>query len=271
MAKTFAELRPALRESTLAAVSALEFTQATPVQAATIPLFLSHKDVAAEAVTGSGKTIAFVIPVVEILQKMGRALAATEVGAVIISPTRELARQTFEVFQHFIQHADHPLTSVLLTGGADVGQDVARCEAEGCNIIVATPGRLNDVMNRGTRSSSIDFRACEVLVLDEADTLLDMGFEIVIQHILRGLPKQRRTGLFSATQTREVKALARAGACTEEHSCNRKSSIFLVRKVPLRNECAQSLNCGPVCGPFVPTFSDGIRPDTLAEQAHLWR
>lgn len=225
MAKTFAQLTPKLSASTLSAVAALGFETATPVQAATIPLFLSHKDVAAEAVTGSGKTLAFVIPVVETLQRVDKPLAPSQVGAVLVAPTRELARQTFDVLQHFLGHADRRLTSVLLVGGVDVGEDLRRCQSSGCNIIVGTPGRINDVIQRVVKDATgIDLRTTEILVLDEADTLLDMGFAMTLEHILRQLPKQRRTGLFSATQTKEVKALARAGEWMGERERERDRS-----------------------------------------------
>jgi ATP-dependent RNA helicase DDX55/SPB4 len=184
--------------------------------------------------------LAFVIPVVEKLLRDSEALSVQQnrVGALIISPTRELARQIFDNVQLFT--AGSCLSSVLLVGGTDVKADIAKCAA-GCNIIVGTPGRILDIIRK--HAGSLVWNKLEMLgaylcvsaaisvvhsylqlcakvyalstlgvaVLDEADTLLDMGFRDTLTQILAALPKQRRTGLFSATQTTEVRALARAG------------------------------------------------------------
>ena len=199
-----------------AAVAAMGFTTMTPVQAATLPLFLGHKDVAVEACTGSGKTLAFLLPVVERLLRLARPLAPHQIGGIVISPTRELANQTFNIVR--LLTAGTPVSCALLVGGTDVQADLLRCSAQGCNVIVATPGRLLDVLRRvaahaasPAAAPAVDAKALESLVLDEADTLLDLGFADAIGEIIAHLPKQRRTGLFSATQTQEVKALARAG------------------------------------------------------------
>jgi ATP-dependent RNA helicase DDX55/SPB4 len=183
----------------------------TPVQAAVLPLFIGNKDVAVEACTGSGKTIAYVIPILEKLQRVDpdHVWRKSHVGALVLAPTRELARQIHNVIKIFLQPTS--LTVTLLVGGTAVQEDIDKCVGEGCNIIVATPGRLLDIMRRGTAVSGIDFSKLLVLVLDEADTLLDMGFSDAVMEIIGRLPKQRRTGLFSATQTQEVSDLARAG------------------------------------------------------------
>ena len=183
------------------------FTRMTPVQAATIPLFCTNKDVAVQACTGSGKTLAFLIPTLEILLRRDEPLTTHQIGAIIISPTRELASQIFHVLSTF--HLRVPsLTSLLLVGGVDVQEDTEKYRADGGHIIVATPGRLEDTL---VRCKDFQTKHVEVLVLDEADRLLDMGFEKSINNILTRLPKQRRTGLFSATQTSQVKELMRAG------------------------------------------------------------
>ncbi|KFU89560.1 ATP-dependent RNA helicase DDX55, partial [Chaetura pelagica] len=179
---------------------------------ATIPLFMRNKDVAAEAVTGSGKTLAFVIPILEILLRREEKLKKMQVGAIIITPTRELAIQIEEVLSHFTKHFPR-FSQILLIGGRNPMEDVEKFKEQGGNIIVATPGRLEDLFRR--KADGLDLAACvkslDVLVLDEADRLLDMGFEASLNTILDFLPKQRRTGLFSATQTQEVENLVRAG------------------------------------------------------------
>ncbi|XP_055462036.1 ATP-dependent RNA helicase DDX55 isoform X1 [Psammomys obesus] len=179
---------------------------------ATIPLFMKNKDVAAEAVTGSGKTLAFVIPILEILLRREEKLKKNQVGAIVITPTRELAIQIDEVLSHFTKHFPQ-FSQILWIGGRNPGEDVERFKQQGGNIIVATPGRLEDMFRR--KAEGLDLasyvKSLDVLVLDEADRLLDMGFEASINTILQFLPKQRRTGLFSATQTQEVENLVRAG------------------------------------------------------------
>nr|XP_058896664.1 ATP-dependent RNA helicase DDX55 isoform X2 [Kogia breviceps] len=173
---------------------------------------MKNKDVAAEAVTGSGKTLAFIIPILEILLRREEKLKKSQVGAVIITPTRELAVQIDEVLSHFTKPFPQ-FSQILWIGGRNPGEDVARFKEHGGNIIVATPGRLEDMFRR--KAEGLDLASCvrslEVLVLDEADRLLDLGFEASINTILEFLPKQRRTGLFSATQTQEVENLVRAG------------------------------------------------------------
>ena len=211
----FADLRPSLRPESLAALAAGGFERSTPVQAATIPLLCSHKDVSVEACTGSGKTLAFVLPMVEILARARKELRRYEVGAVVVSPTRELARQIHEVATPFVKTlarggdaSDAEDLSMLLVGGTDVSKDVAKFAATSPLVLIATPGRLWDVMQR---SRELDGKKCELLILDEADRLLGMGFMATLNNIISRLPKQRRTGLFSATQTEEVAELARAG------------------------------------------------------------
>ena len=211
----------------------------TPVQQATIPKFLAHCDVAVEACTGSGKTLAFVIPVVQLaLRGLRKETTESEqddgeendskkkskskskkkkarlvkrkpyqLTGLIVSPTRELAQQTFKVLNTFASAVK--LKTMLLTGGTNVMEDVETLGSRVVDIIVGTPGRIDDIMSRAHHS--LDYKRFEVLVLDEADVLLDMGFERSVTSILGRLPKQRRTGLFSATQTKEVKALIQAG------------------------------------------------------------
>ena len=172
-----------------------------PVQAATIPLFLTNKDVAVQAVTGSGKTLAFLIPVVEMILRRTILLKPRQVGALVLSPTRELARQTYQVAFDLCRFASlsEPL---LLVGGASsyrpVVEDLRNFQALGSDIVIGTPGRVEDIL---TRYDALDVSELECLILDEADVLLDMGFDMTISEILNKLPKMRRTGLFSATGT----------------------------------------------------------------------
>ncbi|XP_068561752.1 LOW QUALITY PROTEIN: ATP-dependent RNA helicase DDX55 [Cebidichthys violaceus] len=201
-----------LTEGILQTLEEVKFTHMTPVQSACIPLFMSNKDVAAEAVTGSGKTLAFVIPIIELLLKREEKLKKMQVGALVITPTRELALQISEVMEMFIQKFPQ-FTQILLIGGTNPIDDVEKFKDKGAHIVIATPGRLEDMFRR--KADGLDLassvRSLDVLVLDEADRLLDMGFEASLNTILGHLPKQRRTGLFSATQTQELEKLVRAG------------------------------------------------------------
>lgn len=205
----FKNVEPRLSAGSLAAVSGFGFVQMTPVQAATIPLFLTNKDVCVEATTGSGKTLAFGIPIFEILLRKGEVHRKHEVGALVVAPTRELATQIFEVLVKLSEH-HVGIRCGLFVGGTDVTQCIDDFEKNGAQVVIGTPGRIVDMQARCETFAS-NLRYLEVLVLDEADTLLDMGFREKVNEILSFLPKQRRTGLFSATQTKEVKDLARAG------------------------------------------------------------
>ncbi|CAK9323894.1 unnamed protein product [Citrullus colocynthis] len=203
----FSDLEPSLSAPVIEALAQSGFQFCTPVQAATIPLLCSHKDVAVDAATGSGKTLAFVVPVVEILRRCSSRPKPHQVMGIIISPTRELSSQIYEVARPFVSTLLN-FKAVLLVGGADVKVDMKEIEEEGANLLIGTPGRLFDIMDR---MQNLDFRNFEVLILDEADRLLDMGFQKQITSIISRLPKLRRTGLFSATQTEAVEELSKAG------------------------------------------------------------
>ncbi|KAK9746639.1 DEAD/DEAH box helicase [Popillia japonica] len=169
------------------------------------------KDVAAQAVTGSGKTLAFLIPLLEILLRRSRTQAwdKQEVGAIVISPTRELALQTYDVLKQLLKYG---LRQILFVGGNNVEEDVNNFMKNGGNILICTPGRLEDLLCRKQEINlPLAVKHLELLILDEADRLLDLGFKTTLDTILSYLPKQRRTGLFSATQTKELDALIRAG------------------------------------------------------------
>ncbi|KAI6047163.1 DEAD-domain-containing protein [Pisolithus marmoratus] len=203
-------------------INSMGYTQMTPVQASTIPLFMQHKDVVVEAVTGSGKTLAFVIPILERLIRRESKLSRNEIGALIISPTRELATQIHSVFSLFLSSqpdsqpsvtadegkpsytpSDSQFPAPLLLVSSDQSspaQDIQRFLETGADIVIGTPGRVDEFL-MGKGKIMVSVKELEVLVLDEADRLLDLGFKEVLTRIITHLPKQRRTGLFSATMT----------------------------------------------------------------------
>lgn len=211
METSWDSIQPRLSQAVLKTLSEkLGFSKMTPVQASCIPLFLKNKDVAAQAVTGSGKTLAFLIPLLEILQRREEPWKPHEVGAIIISPTRELALQTSEVLDTFLGELGM-CTSMLAIGGNSVQSDLDYFKNKGANIIIATPGRLEDLLTQNNLNLPMAVKTLEILILDEADKLLELGFEKSLNTILQYFPRQRRTGLFSATQTKEVESLVRAG------------------------------------------------------------
>ncbi|KAJ6546938.1 P-loop containing nucleoside triphosphate hydrolase protein [Mycena capillaripes] len=196
-------------------IQSMGHTQMTPVQASTIPLFMQHKDVVVEAVTGSGKTLAFVIPILERLIRRERKLRKHELGALIISPTRELATQIHSIFSLFLSaqprpppadlsdppDPEYPEPLLLISSNkSSPAQDVQRFTTSGADIIIGTPGRVEEFL-LGKGKNIVSVKELEVLVLDEADRLLDLGFQTAVTRIITHLPKQRRTGLFSATMT----------------------------------------------------------------------
>lgn len=208
-AGSWESLEPKLSSEILDAVSTMGFVEMTPVQSGAIPLFMKNKDVVVEAVTGSGKTLSFLIPILEKIHRRSRKLAASEVGAIVISPTRELATQIAKVlaeFEPYFQNIKHQL---LIGGETSLEEDMAAFQELHPDILVGTPGRLEDMLSQ--KRSGVNVKELEVLVLDEADRLLDMGFSASLNKIMSLLPKQRRTGLFSATMTDGLHELVRAG------------------------------------------------------------
>jgi len=184
------------------ALELAKFEVCTEIQAAAIPHALAGRDVLGAAKTGSGKTLAFVLPVIERLytERWGRE---DGLAALIISPTRELAMQIFEVIR--VIGRKHDLSAGLVTGGKKEYEGEQE-RIVGMNILVATPGRL---LQHFEQTAGFDASQLLVLVLDEADRILDMGFESQLDGIISYLPNSRQTLLFSATQTKSVKALAR--------------------------------------------------------------
>ncbi|EFN51307.1 hypothetical protein CHLNCDRAFT_28229, partial [Chlorella variabilis] len=173
----------------------------TAVQRAALPHALCGRDVLGAAKTGSGKTLAFLLPVVEKLYR-ARWSKLDGLGALVISPTRELALQIFDELRKVGRR--HDFSAGLLIGGKDVKEEQAR--VHGMNILVCTPGRLLQHMDE---TPGFDAGQLQVLVLDEADRILDMGFSATLNAIVANIPRQRQTLLFSATQTKSVKDLAR--------------------------------------------------------------
>ena len=221
---TFSSIRPPLSPSILTFLSKppYNFPTSTPVQTTTIPLFLTHHDVFVRAVTGSGKTLAFLIPCVEMILRRTTLLKKNQIGALILEPTRELARQTYNVCCDLCKEIGMNDPLLLVGGGGDtkrgaaanslsnssgggaVSFDLQTFAKKQSDILIGTPGRVEDVL---TRYDNIDVSELEVLILDESDVLLDMGFEVTLTSILSRLPRMRRTGLFSATNTSGVKRL----------------------------------------------------------------
>ncbi|MDO4401260.1 MAG: DEAD/DEAH box helicase [Coriobacteriia bacterium] len=173
----------------LAAVDALGYETPTPVQERAIPLVLEGHDIIAAAKTGTGKTAAFSLP---ILDKLGHAGYGNGPLALVVTPTRELAMQIDEVCRTIAKRTKHRVT--CLVGGVSYEPQIQRLE-KGCDIVISTPGRLIDLMNQG--AANLD--QVETLVLDEADRMLDMGFLPDVRKIVKGCPEKRQTLLFSAT------------------------------------------------------------------------
>ncbi len=205
MANPFAAL--GLQQALVDALAERGYSAPTPIQSAAIPAILAGQDVMAGAQTGTGKTAAFALP---ILQRLSARRAADDptdqskplVRALVLTPTRELAQQ---VFQSFIRYGTFsPLKTALVYGGASLNTQIAELNA-GVDIVVATPGRLLDLIQRG----AADLSRVQQLVFDEADRMLDMGFMEEIKRLLTVLPKERQTLLFSATFDQPIFTLSK--------------------------------------------------------------
>src|SRR5688572_24483777 len=176
-----------LSEPALKAVQALGFTEPTPIQLAAIPLLLDGRDVIGSAQTGTGKTAAFVLP---ILTRLRQPTGKTRV--LILEPTRELAAQVEQAIRDFARFTHFKM--VTLFGGVGYQRQTDALKS-GVDIVIATPGRLQDHMDRG----HCNFNHLEYLILDEADRMLDMGFMPDVRRIIKRCPTNRQTCLFSAT------------------------------------------------------------------------
>ncbi len=185
----------------LKALDESNYTTPTPIQAQAIPAVLEGRDVMAAAQTGTGKTAGFTLPILQRLSE-GQLAKANSVRSLILTPTRELAAQVGESVSTYGRHL--PLKSAVVFGGVKINPQMIKLR-RGADVLVATPGRLLDLYQQ----NAIRFQALEVLVLDEADRMLDMGFIHDIRKILAALPKQRQNLMFSATFSSDIRKLAK--------------------------------------------------------------
>ena len=190
-----------LSEAILNALKEQDYQTPTPIQAKAIPAIMEGRDVMAAAQTGTGKTAGFTLPILDRLSKGERPRAA-QVRALVLTPTRELASQVADSVATYGKYLS--LTSTVVFGGVKINPQIARLR-KGIDILVATPGRLLDLYQQ----NAVNFSQLEVLVLDEADRMLDMGFIHDIKKIIAGLPKKRQNLLFSATFSNEIRQLAK--------------------------------------------------------------
>jgi ATP-dependent RNA helicase DDX55/SPB4 len=241
MGNAWATLGPVLAPETLQVITEnFGFTHLTAVQSATIPAFLSNKDVCVQAVTGSGKTLAFVVPMIEMLTTLRSPLEKHHIGAMIITPTRELAQQIHTIVEKFTSAVPllHQPTTFLTPpaiciGGKNPEMELHFLKSQGVNVIIGTPGRLDQVLST---KFLFDSSKLELLILDEADRLLEAGFQIHLTSIMKKIPKQRRTGLFSATLTTQIQELAKIGL---------RNPVDITLKVRYNDEKEKLSSSGP--------------------------
>lgn len=199
--KTFADLSSAISPATASGLHASHYTNMTEIQEQAIPLALKGKDILGAAKTGSGKTLAFLVPVLEKLYRE-QWTEFDGLGALILSPTRELAVQIFEVLRKIGRH--HPFSAGLVIGGKSLKEEAERLIR--MNILVCTPGRMLQHLDQ---TAGFDANNLQILVLDEADRIMDLGFQSAVDALIEHLPKSRQTLMFSATQSKKVSDLAR--------------------------------------------------------------
>ncbi|KAI9298554.1 DEAD-domain-containing protein [Neoconidiobolus thromboides FSU 785] len=214
----FTSISPKLNETIISNLTSQNICNMTPVQEGTIPLLLGNKDVVVEAVTGSGKTLAYLIPVIE-------RIKANHLSGIVIAPTRELGEQIYKVFESLTIGLN--IQGLLLTGNNKLEKDKKEIKNKTINVIIGTPGRVFEILNSGLLKT----KELEVLVLDEADRLLELGFYNILNSILKLIPKQRRTGLFSATMTDDLSELVRLGL---------RNPVKVVVKVNVKNQLSNN-------------------------------
>lgn len=195
----FSEL--ALAAPILTAIAQQGYQSPTPIQQQTIPLILQGKDVLGGAQTGTGKTAAFTLPILQLLHDRPLRLQPRQVRCLILTPTRELAQQVADNVAAYA--CNLPLRTAVFYGGVSINPQLEQCQL-GLDILIATPGRLLDHLHQ----QSLSLYQLEMLVLDEADRMLDMGFIHDIRRIMAKLPPKRQTLFFSATFSKDIKALA---------------------------------------------------------------
>ncbi|MEN8769823.1 MAG: DEAD/DEAH box helicase [Glaciecola sp.] len=200
MSVSFSEL--GLSPAVMQAIADQGYTQPSPIQQEAIGPVLSQKDVMAAAQTGTGKTGAFALPIVHLLSESAHRASPNQVKALILTPTRELAAQVAESVAACHQHTS--LRSTVVFGGVSINPQMKQLR-RGCDILVATPGRLLDLFQQ----NAVKFSELEILVLDEADRMLDMGFIHDIKRIMKLIPAKRQTLLFSATFSDDIRQLAK--------------------------------------------------------------
>ncbi len=196
---TFAAL--GLIDPLLRTLASLEYSSPTPIQAQAIPAALKGRDLLASAQTGTGKTAAFALPVLQRLLHEGPKLASNSTRALILVPTRELAEQLLQSFQRYSESL--PLRSYAVYGGVSINPQMMALR-KGVDVLIATPGRLLDLY----RQNAIKFSQLQMLVLDEADRMLDLGFADELDQVVCALPSRRQTLMFSATFAAPVRQLA---------------------------------------------------------------
>ncbi|XP_026759628.2 probable ATP-dependent RNA helicase pitchoune [Galleria mellonella] len=196
----FSSLESKVCEATLMGIKDMGFTTMTEIQAKAIPPLLEGRDLVGAARTGSGKTLAFLIPAIDLIYKL-KFKPRNGTGVIILSPTRELSMQTFGVLMELMKYHHH--TYGLVMGGANRSTEAQKL-SKGINILVATPGRLLDHLQN---TPDFLYKNLQCLVIDEADRILEIGFEEEVKQIIKLLPKRRQTMLFSATQTKKTEAL----------------------------------------------------------------
>ncbi|MCZ6809592.1 MAG: DEAD/DEAH box helicase [Proteobacteria bacterium] len=208
----------------LRAIDEKGYREATPIQQQAIPLVLEGRDILAGAQTGTGKTAGFALPLLQRLQLSPDNRRS--VRALILTPTRELAAQVGESIRDYGRHT--PFRTAVIFGGVSINTQIAKLK-KGVDVVVATPGRLLDHMQQKT----IDLSKIQILVLDEADRMLDMGFIRDIRKILKVMPKERQNLLFSATFSKEIRHLAAdlLNAPTEIQVAARNTAVERVRQI----------------------------------------
>lgn len=198
--KAFTDL--GLAEALLKALTAEGYSEPTPIQSSVIPAMIASRDILGIAQTGTGKTAAFVLPLLQRIAASRQAVPAKRCGALILAPTRELAAQIADsvtAYGRFLK-----ITSTVIVGGVKPGPQI-RAVADGIDIVIATPGRLLDHVSSGV----LQLDRVQTIVLDEADQMLDLGFAPAIRKVMAALPRERQTVLLSATMPGAIRSLAR--------------------------------------------------------------